>query len=383
MLRRKHLLLAGLALLLAVTALLPFATQAQRIPSTENPAYNYDRWALLGHIINEVLIPLHQDFVVQSDSLIEAAQAFQAEPTQQTLSALRDAWHASAVAWHTADIAGPDRSAVWRNQIYKEPVNAEFVEEFIADSDTIDAEFIANVGSTAKGLTAIEYLIFPEPGAEDTVLQALTEGPRAEQRVQYIVASAEAVKAVAEEYVGVWSADGEQYINSRRNPDQIELIAEMNLRMLTNKVIDTLEFVLTDGLGTPLGRTSGGEIRLDLVLARRSGTTTDQLIATLRGFQIVFNGGPNPGDGPGYDDHLIFVEATFDGQPTQDVINAQIDLIVEMLEALEAPFDLVLVEDPAAIDAIYEEMRTLVRYIKADMTSQLAISLVFSDNDGD
>ncbi len=362
--------------------------QAPLSPET-GVASSDERWLIVENITADSIVMLQEAFVDQAALLRDAAQTFAASPSLETLAAFQETWRQTTSAWYRADIVGYDQSAVWRNQISKTPVNVEFVEGFIADIDAIDQTFVSAVGSTSKGLPVIEYLIFSETGNQQAALDSLTTGDRAAQRMQYAVAAAEDVYSVAQAYFSGWDAMRQAYLADPFDPneglliEQMSRVREMELRDLTNKLIDTIENIVTMKLGYALGTSSGGNARPDLVEFTRADYAIPVVIAQLEGLRFVFNGEGYDGVGIGYDDLITVVDVQFEGESLATVINGQIDLIIEQLQGLNAPLEDLIVSDYDRVYAIYEEVRTLVRYVKADMASGLAIELVFSDNDGD
>jgi uncharacterized protein len=347
----------------------------------------YARWMVTENIISNTAIMLQEAFITEAEALQIAAHAFRDDPTLETLATFQQAWRQTAYAWYRADVIGYDQSALWRNQISKPPLNVEFVEDFIAEYETIDETFITGIGSTSKGLPAIEYLIFDQSGDQQAVLSSLTTGERAEQRMQYAIASADALYIVALDYLEGWMALRESYLSSSVEEtsitEQLSRIREMELRDLTNKLIDTLENIVTMKLGEPLGTSSGGDPCPDLVEFTRADFGREVIIAQLEGLKLFFNGDTTDGAGIGYDDLLAQVGADFNGIPLERAINGQIDTLIMLLQTQGAPLEDLIVSNYALINGIYEAARILVRAVKADMTSALAIELVFSDNDGD
>jgi uncharacterized protein len=347
----------------------------------------YARWMVTENIMSNTAIMLQEAFITEAEALQIAAHAFRDDPTLETLATFQQAWRQTAYAWYRADVIGYDQSALWRNQISKPPLNVEFVEDFIAEYETIDETFITGIGSTSKGLPAIEYLIFDQSGDQQAVLSSLTTGERAEQRMQYAIASADALYIVALDYLEGWMALRESYLSSSIEEtsitEQLSRIREMELRDLTNKLIDTLENIVTMKLGEPLGTSSGGDPRPDLVEFTQADFGREVIIAQLEGLKLFFNGDTTEGAGIGYDDLLAQVGADFNGIPLERAINGQIDTLIMLLQTQDAPLEDLIVSNYALINGIYEAARILVRAVKADMTSALAIELVFSDNDGD
>jgi uncharacterized protein len=354
-------------------------------PGIAAPDYG-QQWDMMLSMVTHTLIPLQEAFVAEAAQFNTAAGAFRDNPTVETLAALQEAWRRTTAAWVRADQMGLERSAPVVSQIYKPPANTEFIEDFIAETDTIDVDFIAGIGSTAKGLAAIEYLIFDPEGGSEAVLKSFVDGERAAQRMAYTTAAVEHVHLTGSQYLEEWQALGQHYADVDTEPDAaaMESAAVMDLRMMTNKWMTTLEDVLTVDLSDPMGLSSGGEIRPELVKAPYSQYSAELVLAYLQGFEMVFYGhSPDGEDYAGYADGLDFMRADYNGRPLSQVIGEQLTTVVTTLETLDVPLEDALTSHPEIVEAAHSEMRTLLRLIVADMTSNLSIALVYSDNDGD
>lgn len=350
-------------------------------PDTENVQH---QWEMLDNLARRTLLPLQEQFLTAAADLKAAAYALRETPSLTTLEALQATWRTTATAWVRADLIGLDQSAAFRNQILKTPANIKFIEGFIAKEERIDAAFIASIGSTAKGLFALEYLLFDTESDNAAILAALTTGERAAQRMQYVVACAEALYSVGEDYTAQWRAEATRYAGVADNPTQLKHITIMYMRMTTNKFIDALQSVLADNLGQPLGRTTGGTPRPDLVESRRAHFSTQLIIARLEGLHMIFGGlAVDKTSFTSYADLLDEVKATYEDSNLSTLINAHLEGSLAALRALDKPLEVAVVEQTEQVGVIYESVRTAARLIKADMTSKLGVSLTFSDNDGD
>lgn len=151
-------LLPILISLLALTACSPNLLQAQ-VADTSTPA-TFDRRAMLANTLNASILPLHKQLVSQTDALQQTVYKFETNPTTENLAEVQQQWQATARAWAQAEHLGLRFTMIIHNQIKKWPINIAFIEEFIAEeSDPIDEPFIDSIGSTSKGLAAIEYLV--------------------------------------------------------------------------------------------------------------------------------------------------------------------------------------------------------------------------------
>ena len=129
---------------------------------------SFDRKAMFRDITQNVILPAHEAFVSESALLVQKVHAFQAEPTVEKLEALQAQWKQVSLAWKACELfeLGPVQEVFIHNLIHKWPTNPKLIEEHLASADSIDQDLIDSIGSTSKGLPAIEYLIFwnmPEP----------------------------------------------------------------------------------------------------------------------------------------------------------------------------------------------------------------------------
>jgi predicted lipoprotein len=90
------------------------------------------------------------------------------------------------------------------------------------------------------------------------------------------------------------------------------------------------------------------------------------------------------GDGLGFDDYLDFLGAEGEGGlPLSQVIDDQFVTTLAAFDAIEGTLHTTVTDQPDQVNAAYEEVRTLLVLLKADMANQLGVTLTFNDNDGD
>lgn len=341
---------------------------------TLTQAQGFDREAMLEGLVNETILPLHETLAAEAAELEVAGVAFQTDPNAETLAVFQGAWKDTSIAFEHLQVYRFQRVMPYMTQLDSSPPNIPFIEGYIEleEPGTINAEFVEFLGSSSKGLPALEYFIFGE-GA----LASLSE---VQNRRDYAAALAADIRRVADELVVEWtpteSGYGDRFISADGEPNSVR----SSVSMLTNEMIAELEDVARFWLGGPLGYRDGGEPQPNLVEAPYSGTSTDKLIANLEGFEMALNG---VGDAPSLADYLDFLGAELNGEPMSEVLNAQIETTIAALEAIDTPLQVAVVEDTATVEAAYNEAVTLLRLVKTDAAAQLGITVTFSDNDGD
>lgn len=353
----------------------PFAPSEAQDEGT----YDAERWAILQTLYHDTMPHLNTEFVGQTVELNTALASFEQDPTLENLELVQTTWLETVTAWEHMSILGIGRVMFIYGRVNSIP-DEEKITSYLAGEDDLTPEFVGSVGSNARGLGTLETLIFPEDGNNETVLAALQDNPR---QLQYAVSLGIDLQANAEEIQSGWEAEGEDF-GAEPTANQLVLsFEEMSLRDVINELSGSLENLPHFRLGRPLGGTSGGDPRPDLVSAWRSDSTIAQIIANLEGFQIIFFGDYDDMTGYGFGDYLDALDAEFEGEPLSNVIRQQITTCIEALEAIDEPLEDAVVNNPEQVNTAVEELNTLVRLFRADALSEMSIVQTFTDNDGD
>lgn len=348
-----------------------------------NPAGRggFDRGAMLTHFTDDLILPGHEALLTALRDLETAARAFAAAPDAATLDSAQKAWLSANLA-RMAVLPyrlGPVDDSLLHNRLDNRPARTSFIDnDILAGAQPIDTAYIDSIGSSSVGLGVVEYLLFDPAGGDAAVLAAFN-GDDGARRRELLAALAAAMPPKAEELRRIWAADGQNYAVAFAAADMDTGDLQGSINMLTNQLISDVEEIVNSRLGMPLGKRTNGALRPDLVEAPYSGATLPRIVATLRGERAVFTGG----DGLGLDDYLDFLGASYDNAPLSKAITDQFDAAIAALEAINGPLETAIYDDPAGVEAAYQEVFDLLVLLKADMVNQLGLTLTFNDNDGD
>lgn len=336
----------------------------------------YDRVAMLGGIVDQVIMPGHLALVEESGGLRTAAEAFVAGPSERTLGSLRDEWLATEIAWKHVEIYEFPGLLLIHNAIEKRPARAAFIEGFIdAVADTalarVDASAIEPLGSTSKGLSAIEYLIFESEEHRLPVLESFADPARG----AFLYAAATNLEAKTRELEQVWTPEGEDYARTFRENDSEGPDVDGSISLLANLLIENYEMVMQNKLGLPSGITTDGEPDPEAVESRLTGRSVELMTASLEGILRTFDAG--------FDDYVDHLDSRPVGERLSDGMRAGFQEVFDALARIEGPLATAVVDDPEDVRAAYEAMRPLLVLLKTDMSAQLGITVTFSDSDGD
>ncbi|HIG73654.1 MAG TPA: hypothetical protein EYQ24_03480 [Bacteroidetes bacterium] len=335
------------------------------------------RRAMLTDLADRVILPAHASIVAEAGTLADATQALDADPTDETLEAAREAWVSAARSWQrlaALNLPGV-KFGLYHNRIATRPANVTAVEEVIGGTETISAALVESRGSNVRGLPALEYLLFG-----DDALARLAD-PRRRAYARFVAAD---VLSQAEALQTKWSAGGGDEIGMFLAADTEGRNLQSSVSRIVNELAMVAEDLRYETIGRPLGvaRTPEDEStgpQPGLVQAPYAGVSVALYRETLAGVRALVTGG----GGTGLDDYLVALGAEIDGQPVGAAVLAQIDATDAAAAALQAPLREAVVSDPEGVRAVYDEAGELLRLLKTDMANWLGVSITFSDNDGD
>jgi len=341
---------------------------------------SFDRRTMLQSIVDHVILPGQADFTDASQALSAAAELYVAAPDVDSMAALQEAWRETGDAWSEIALLNLDlRLTSYHNQIYKPPPNYDFIDDILAGDDEISEAYVDGIGSTSKGLDAMEYLIFVPEKAPFDIVDVFKD----ERRRQFVLALAQNIERKAGEIRDYWSPAGRNFAGRLVRADQEGGVIQGAINMLANKIFVTLQTDLEMWLGEPSGIALDGEPHPDLVESPQARHSLRLIAHRLIGLQKIFNGGTGE-DHLGFDDYLDFLGAeAADGSPLSEAINQRFDKALKSTDEIVQPLALAVIDAPDDIAALYEDLRQLQILLRADMKSHLSIVITLSDRDGD
>lgn len=353
-----------------------FVTACAAIPGLSR----FDRGAMLRNLSENVAYPLVQDVSAQSDLLVQRVYDFRNNPTPETLTALREQWISTKLAWERSEVVALDADMALLTQIDKWPSNENFIEDFIVEESVINVAFVAGSGSTSKGLPAVEYFIF-DADAEDAAIVTRLQEP---QRMAYLVAAAENVRDNIHTLQTFWSPEGGNYVATFASAELDDGNLQSSVSMSVNEIVAVLEGMIQKEIAVPLGSKSYGEPFPTAAEGWRSLSSTSNLIANLEGVRLILTGDhPDGTEGVGLNDYLDALDAMSGDIPLSEAINTQMDKAMAALQAIDEPLTVAIESDKEAVEQARDELRALLVLIKNDMASHLGVTITFNDSDGD
>ncbi len=336
----------------------------------------FDREAMLGRIADTVILPAHLALTEEARDLDEVTRQFTEEPNAGTLGTLREQWLATELAWKRVELYEFPGLLLIHNAIERRPARVAFIEEAIAGADDsalgqVNGEFVESLGSTSKGLSAIEYLIFPAEEQGRPVLESFDDPARS----AYLAALTANLWSKTQELYQFWNSDGENYAESFRENDSEGADIESSVSLLANKLIELHEVSMHIKLGMPMGQTTHGIPQPEEVESYLSGNSLELMTASLESLHRTFDAG--------LDDYLDYLDRRGSGNLLSMAIHTQFDTVLGALENINGPLQDAVTDAPAEVEMAYDAMRLLLVLLKTDMSALLGITVTFGDSDGD
>lgn len=358
-----------LSVCLAASALLalPGACSGPSAP----PAY--DRSALLDEVAHQVIIPGYQAVADSAAELHDRTGALCEDPSGDTLAATRDAWKTTFSSWQRTEAYGfgPARDDNLGPEMAFWPTDTSDIESVISGNDDLTANAVDALGSAAKGLYALEYLLF----AEDDALPALSDT----RRCKYVDLLANHVERTSQKLVDAWKPEGGDFAGVLATAGQAgnpTYPAELSaISALLTELLTLVENVKDDKLGDPLGVTAMSE-QPDptLVESPYAHQSLEAMKANMKGFRSVWNGTKH-----NFDAYL----RTRDEQVAEEMLQ-DLKAVDDALDRVPPPFfDYVGGESHDEGVAARDQFKALQQTIATDVETTLAVSLMFNSNDGD
>lgn len=333
---------------------------------------SFNKGLLLEGITTNQLLPAFEDFKNQGAVLQQSAESFAANPTTATLATLQEQWKKTAISWKTTEVFGFGPTDKLESSIYFLPARLNLIEKALNDTESIDENYIQRLGVAAKGLPALEQLIFQNGQRTDEVLPLFTTGNLASRRISYVVNITKRLQHHATTLYQDWQAYAPSFIaQNTGNNDEVDLLA--------NQFLAVLEDVINTQLGEPLGKKSGTDPLPTKVEAWQSGHSKALLIANLKSAQAVYTGQTQTG----FNDYLNVIQAMYGNQLLSEIIDNDLKAFATAINQVNSPLQEAVIRDQSAVENAYQTGKLALIHVKIDMFSALSITIAFTDNDGD
>lgn len=357
----------------------PPDTAAKRAALAAQRTTTVSKQEVLEALVENVLVPQQEAAAHALGDFAAITRMLCDLPSDANLLAARRAWREARAPWMRLQGAtfGPVEDRRSRIRLDWFPVDPERIEKTLAKRETISAHEVREfLSSTQQGLGALEYALFAD---DATLLADLARDDSL--RCDYIVALA---AVAAEEMGGVvqeWTEGGNggsSYADAFTGAAPVSLFHDAAVDELVRTAVFLLRNLADMQLGAGVG-VDGDDPDPEAIPGGSAGNSTADLRNQILGLCDIYLGSADPDtEHPG----LWSLVAPL----SEDVDQAVRDGFIRTLEAIDA-IDGSLQEaaaaDPAGVQLVHDELKSLQRSWSIDIVSLLGVSVGFSDTDGD
>ncbi|MBT9311765.1 imelysin family protein [Leptothoe kymatousa] len=153
---------------------------------------------------NEVIIPGYQALGLRMDVLVQTAQAFEADPTEDNLGAVRAAWLDTLSQWTSSNAIafGPVHSLGYSTAL-ESPVDETGIDLLLANATETEEFNVAALLPSLQGFEAIAYVL--------ATADEKTAADFSAQERRYLTALATRAQAVTGDILAVWQGGWNNY----------------------------------------------------------------------------------------------------------------------------------------------------------------------------
>lgn len=345
--------------------------------SEKEKAPDFNRSGMLENIGRNVILPNYINFEKKSDSLSIVADQFYVDPSLENLVLLQNQFKRTLGAWQSVEIFnfGPADSAELAVNVNSWPTNTKKIDFELQSTEEINDNYVFNLGTTSKGLSAVEYLIFSHSLSQNDVLSTFA----IERRRRYLKALCKNIKSISSSVATRW-----------RNGYLTQFIASSGTSssssssMVINQMVFFLEVIIKQKLGNPMGKKSSQDTSINIkpmmIENHLSDATILNLTTNINIIEQVFTGR----EGVGLDDYVRELGLkSKSGKPLEEAIIGQFQVIRSQINLISTPMYATINIDYKSVQSTWIECRRLLVFMKTDMMSGLGFVPTFSDNDGD
>lgn len=343
----------------------------------------FDRKMLMSQLVENVMLPRHQQLQETSDSLYQAVLEFHTQPSTTNFAQIRQLWLSTKRAYKHTSIFnfGVIQETVVHNKLNKWPANTDFIDAFIADTVTLDQAYIDTKGSTSKGLAAMEYLLFDLTRSESEMLETFLNGIPAQRKGDLLLAYAQDVYYKAYFLNDLLLPTGDNYASFLSTTEPTNGIGSP-VEMLVNEMIAQVERLVHTELGAPLGVDNSGIADPELAEAFRSKKSLACVREGVVSLREVFVGDVQNGSGAtsaSLENHLIYNDAA---EAATGIKNG-LDNALQLIDAFSGTLEDGVASQQQQVEEIRTELQQVLVLLKVDAIYALSATLTFNENDGD
>ncbi|MEX2590287.1 MAG: imelysin family protein [Chitinophagales bacterium] len=340
---------------------------------------DFDRQAMLENYADNLILPAYQHFEQKVDSLETVLNAFSNNPSTQALSLLQTTFLNTYRSWQNVELYefGPAAEVILRSNVNTFPTDVFIIDNNISEG-SYDLDIPSNI--KAKGLPAMDYLLFGLGEDNTEILEYYTTDADAANRLQYLEDVFGDISTRTTSTIDKWDNYRSTFVGATGTD------IGSSTSLLINEFNFEFELTKNPRIGIPLGAKSSGQALPGNVEAYYSGISKELALINLQNIVNVFRGKAfnSSQTGPSLESYLDQLGAEYrDGQSLSEAIIEQFEKDETALQAVPDPLSDAVISNESLVQTAFDEFVKTVVLIKTDMTSAIGIQITYQDNDGD
>ena len=329
------------------------------------------RRELLRSWTSQFLLVRYAEFRTKLEALQLASKALENSPDDDDLGEAQSAWREARKPWKETEVFnfGPvaDEPLRYGAKIDFWPARPDAVEAVLAETGAIDPD---DLGAAAKGLPAVEYLLFAEGAYE-----GFRESTR---RYEYLRVLIDDLGLQTQRLVEAWDPEAGDYqselVDAGTGSSMYDTLP-MALSEVVNRMGFTIENIRADKLGA--GIAPDGTPQPDKLESLFSGRSIGDIDDNLRGIEQLYFGDPKLG--------LLGLDAYLEhrGYHLGARMRSELDSSRAALARIDLPFSVAIDSEQELVEDAIDRLELLQRLIQVDVIGALSLNVRFNDNDGD
>ncbi len=322
---------------------------------TQPDASDEAQRAVLSNLGTNVLMATYVDLDAKADLLVQAVDAFDADPTQTALDAAREAWRQTRRPWEQSEgfLFGPVETNGIDPAIDSWPVNRADLDAVLAGNAVLTQEYVASLEGTLKGFHTIEYLLFGD--ANDKTLADFTDRDR-----DYLAAVVQAMKARTAALAAAWSVNGGNFVAEVTDPGRTGSVYVSNhdvLQELTEGMIGIADEVGNGKINDPFVQQDAS-----LVESQFSFNSLADFANNIRSIENVWLGRYGSTDGDGIGALVAERDPDLDAKVRGEITDA-----IDAIRRMTPDFRTAIAQNRAAVSEAQQSVRALQETLQAEV----------------
>lgn len=322
---------------------------------------------LIEDTTNTIILPAITSFKNECTKLNNLTNTYINNLSVNNLNLVKNQWkivaesYASIYAFNIGDIKGN----YMRQRLYNWPSTTIAIENFIKDKE-ITKNNISNFGSSAKGISAIEYLLY-----KNTANEVNTEMINSTKRVKYLQLITEELKENTDKQENLWKTYAKTLIN---NTETSGLNSSLNI--IFNGLNNVVTFARETKIGKPSGLEKSNHTNVETLQAFYSETSLKLIRKNLESVEnALFKTGTTT-----IGDKISFITKD---EKLNDALKNQFKKIYNAIDAINSPLKTAIGSDIEKVKKLHSELKLLEVLFISDVRSALSLIITGTDGDGD